>query len=278
MLVITRLIIIMAFLTVGLIQVGPASAAPIRTESAPQVQLNETGSCTDEIGANYHVGDQYDGGSLRMVGVYANINVLNSSFRPCTYAVGNDGAFAWVGLQPGPNSGHSPMVFQVGLANCNDYIFRDNICDSDSISLFIQVGGGCTIQDPQIIDFGTVDDTTHTLSILRDSGGIYRVYYEGQIIYSISENDSKISCWIKGDTMAVWSGELWDGGDSLASTGNRLNFTNMLRQTLGYGWVHPPHTTGFACPKSDDSDQVNNYCEFTNSGSTGGMDMWTVAK
>jgi hypothetical protein len=252
-----------------LFPVAPAAAAPIDRGDNPQPALNTSTSCTDEIRANYHAGMFKDIYNLRVYGIETRVNPpTNASFRPCSETQGiatHDGAFAWVALQPGAESTADPSsILQIGIASCREAF--GTVCFYPQMNYFWAIKGcGGALG---VYDLGPANDTIHTYrvqSVYINSHTYFKGYIDGAEKFTVAQSDARLSCWIGQDTAGVWSGELWDGGDSYGTGGGaQLWFQSSIYRTIGGSWVGPSWNAANAClHPADDSDNSNHVCDVT---------------
>lgn len=257
-----------ACLTLLLTLAPAASASTALPPPAERYATQQTGPCTDENKNNYHLGMVEDAGVVSFKGVQGYINPLETTFRPCSHGgiVGpatHDGVFAWIGVEPSPNSGNSSGILQLGVGRCKE--FNNSFCDG---SLHFFLGrSGCGFGG-HITDLGPANYNEHFYRLYTPNYIDWYAYIDGHLEFTIEDaatSSDRLQCWIDEDTRIEWAAETWDGGDGLADSTDKLN----IQGAAGYwsssiGWSGFGWNAASSCDYSEDSDQLDYKCDIVN--------------
>lgn len=275
-----RFLVIATLLIASTIIPTPAAASQQPTEQPITPILNETGPCTDELGAaNYHVGNSYNSSVAAVTAVKAYIDIFGPSFKTCSTSTGpltHDGVGAWVGIEPA--NGAFAGIAQGGLIRCREA----GNSDCDGIIRYFIEGNGCGAFNGYRKTFGAASDQPHKFELRKftnSNGPAFGLWIDDVYKGGISWRHSSISCWamVATDFRADWAGELWDGGDSLADSSEKLHFTNSLFQRAGSTTWYTPNwsTYDVGCSVQESSDVSIHVCDRTGSSS---FDLWSVRR
>ena len=207
-----------------------------------------------------------------MYGVKARVDPpsVTNKFDICNGAelIKRKGVFAWVALQPGFESRWqgTGAIIQIGLTHCDNDAYSD-ICVPGSIYGFYAVGGCGYRSYGSLGNLGGNPRDLRVESVYVNGTTKFRGYIDNVMKFSLEQNHSHIDCWINEDTMAIWSGETWDGGDSYGSSGgptDKLFFGSAAYRSINGVFANPGFNATTNCKTGPvDSPGQNHVCDVT---------------
>lgn len=216
--------------------------------AAPASVLAVYSNCGDVTAVTRHQGmDKHPSGtgSITYVSTQLRVQGIYDHFGPCSQNPGtfnHDGAGAWIGIQPEPGK---TGILQAGIISCSDDGV-DGCFGRGHGEWFVAVKGCLLTNDwwwpgPAADErLGVTIKRNNTVSPVRWEVKIGTVTY-----WTMPESDSRISCWITGDTYAMWHTETWDRGDavghynSTTGTDRRTKFES-ARYAVEHGSIVEP--------------------------------------
>jgi hypothetical protein len=256
---------------------------------AAGITLGATGGgCGDNIVSRQADADLYSS-SAPMVTVdaaFAYIAKNNTYFYPCGRGgvAGDDGASAWVSLQPGPGNpqwGSPNAIAQIGIVSC-DYDFLLAACDSTPNVFW--ASGGCNgfIPWPGLIS-GTDPGSGHYFEV-RVNWSLQQVEYygpDGTLAKTTSLSDPTINCWASAALRSAIAAETSDRGDSLGGSpdSQTIRFTHLQFHSPQTGWRTYGDFSGndFYSQYSANGDSRYPKMDFGNDGDGVGRETWMRA-
>jgi hypothetical protein len=212
----------------------------------PGIAVAQGGACVDGVANNSWSGGHKDpsGGASTWVSGIIGVHYTSGStyFYACSLNnPGNDGPSTWIAIEPGSGSSqynNFNAILQIGFIRCSSIAY--STCDNGVPHLFWG-RGGCGANFPVPFDLGATVHGTHSYEISL-SGSTYSLKENGVTRATILKTDGAIGCWTNQDTLADWSVERLDHGDSAGSNGNtsqRTQMTQFLYMMSPSNWLSP---------------------------------------
>jgi hypothetical protein len=247
-------------------------AAPISIAPAVLGGTNPIayGPCQTTFAQNQFAGYETTSPTANRTGVMASIKIASPAdgFRPCSWTVGNDGSFAWIGLQSAVSDGDNDAeIVQIGIGRCNNLAFGGT-CLTNEPRFFWAVGG-CN-EDADAKDLGPADLGSHNYKIRTVSitgGAKFVLSIDGVDRREISLDDPDISCWAWGNRSAAWLFEKLDRGDGIGGIFGPSWMSWMHYQITRDGpWWRSPMTADSPCIFQSLVTPGGMYCEVLSDG------------
>lgn len=261
--------LIAAILIIPVIGAGTASA---------QTEGCESYSIVDQLfGTKYHASNYHDNGAnLHYDRVGGTFDPTVAGWRLCAYTSGDDDLSAWVGLSPGMQSQYvndTGKIIQVGIVRSNRIGKAYNINWGQTPAFFYAVAG-CGGSLPTAHYIGPADTLAHHYAV-DHVGNNYVLKIDLNTVATIAANDSRITCWINGDTRTLWGNESTDGGNSYGDDFDKSNWLNLQYGITGGAYVYESWDPASACNiPAVNSGNLDHKCDRTSTGY--GFDVWSI--